>query len=210
VHISLAAVLLSLLFAFPAQLPAQEPTDRGEIDDKYKWDITRIYTSNENWEKDFNELKESIPEFEEYRGRLGESGKTLLAFLKKQEEITSTMDKLQVYAGLQHHQDMRISENEGLWQKFLGLGTEIGSATAWVTPEMIAIPREKVEGFFDESKELAVYRHSFDDLWRQQEHVLSEKEERILSLAGDLTAVPSTVFGQMTNAELALHEQSGP
>lgn len=191
-----------LLIVVPAQLFAQEATQREDIGNKYKWDLTRIYASNEDWEADYDKLKASIPEFDTYRGRLGESGETLLAFLKQQEDVTATMDKLLVYAGLQHHQDMRVSENEGLWQKIQGLGTEISSATAWVTPELIAIPEETVEGFFQDSEELAVHRHSFDDLWRQQQYVLSEKEERILSLAGDLASVPTSVFGQMTNADL--------
>jgi oligoendopeptidase F len=50
--------------------------------------------------------------------------------------------------------------------------------------------------------DLAVYRHSYEDLWRQQKYVLSEKEERLLSLAGEVSSNPGDVWSQMTNADL--------
>ncbi len=199
---SIPAALLCFAALFPVHLQAQGATDRADIDAKYKWDLTKIYESTDRWEADFDKVKSLLPEIEEFRGHLGESAETLLRFEKGSEELSLIMDRLQVYAGLNFHQDMRVSENQALWQRVQTLGTEVSSAMSWVTPELVSIPREKVLSFFDESEELAVYRQKFDDLWRQQEHVLSEKEERILSLAGDVTAVPSAVFGQMTNADL--------
>jgi oligoendopeptidase F len=72
-----------------------------------------------------------------------------------------------------------------------------------VDPALVAIPREKVLAWMDKNEDLALYRHSFDDLWRQQQHVLSEDEERILSLAGDLSSTPGSVYSQMMNADLS-------
>ena len=41
---------------------------REKIEDKYTWDLSTIFTSLEDWEKEFNELEESVSTFEKFRG----------------------------------------------------------------------------------------------------------------------------------------------
>ncbi|MFH1679972.1 MAG: oligoendopeptidase F [Candidatus Eisenbacteria bacterium] len=199
------AIVLSvflLLFLPAAVLAQQAARERDEVEDRYKWDLSAIYADETDWDTELDWVESLVPEVLAFQGRLGESAETLLAFHKKTEEMERIFDRLYSYAGLKADEDTRVSRYHGLRQRVRSVGVEVQAATAWVQPELLLIPEEKLQGFLDGSPELEIYQHYYDDLWRSREHILSEKEERILSLAGDLSATPRDVFNQMTNADL--------
>jgi oligoendopeptidase F len=49
---------------------------------------------------------------------------------------------------------------------------------------------------------LAVYRFAIEDLYRQQEHVLDEKGERLLSLASRFSSAPYDAYSALSTADL--------
>lgn len=198
------AALAGLLLLLPTLALAQAARERSEVDDAYKWKLSDIYPSDEAWEADFERAKDTAKDLEGLRDRLGpiDSGAKLLDLKKTQEAAELQFDKLMAYAGLKADEDTRISKYQGYQQQLRSLGVQVQSSLAWVDPALVAIPRETVLGWMKSTDGLALYRHAFDDLWRQQEHVLSEKEEKILSLAGDMAGTPRTVYSQMMNADL--------
>jgi len=199
-----ALLLASLvLLALPAAIDAQQAArERADIPEKYKWDLTNIYANEADWDTELEWVDSMVPEVLAFRGKLGESAETLLAFHKKSEEMDRIFSRLFAYAGLKADEDARVSRYQGLRQRVRSAGVAVQAATAWVQPELLSIPEEKLQGFLDELPRLKVYQHSYNDLWRSREHILSEEEEKILSLAGDLAATPRDVFNQMTNADL--------
>jgi oligoendopeptidase F len=196
------------LVVFPVRtLASGAARDRAEIEDRYKWNLGDIYESDAAWEADFAKAEKMAAEMaglqEKIGGKLGASGKTILDLERRTEEIGALTDKLYLYAGLKGDQDTRVSEYQGYLQRLQNLGTQLGASMAWVEPELLSIPREKLQGYLDHTKGLKIYQHEFDNMWRQQEHVLSREEEKILSLAGELAGGPSSVYGQMMNADLS-------
>lgn len=181
--------------------------DRADIEDRYKWNLQDIYPSDEAWEADFAKAEAMAGEMAGLQakmgGKLGESGERILELQRRSEEMEGLIDRLYIYAGLNGDQDTRISEYQGYLQRLESLSTQIGASMAWVEPELLAIPREKLQRTIDKTKGLKIYQHQFDDMWRQQAHVLSEKEEKILSLAGEMSGGPSSIYGQMMNADLS-------
>ena len=199
-----AIVALGLLC--PTLLPAQQAArQRSEIEARYQWDLADIYPSDEAWEADFAKAEQAATRLESLRGELGklDSAEKLLTLRRTTEDVQRLMEKLGTYAGLMGDSDTRVSKYQGYRQQIEGLQTRMGTSLAWVDPAILEIPRKKVEQWMGKNKALAVYRHSFEDLWRSQAHVLSDKEERILSLAGDVASSPNNVYDQMMNADLA-------
>ncbi|MFH1278255.1 MAG: oligoendopeptidase F [Candidatus Eisenbacteria bacterium] len=202
-RILVAALALGVLLHGPVRvLAGGAAEERSEIDPKYQWNLTDLYPNTSDWEADFARAEAMIPEVAAYQGRLGGSAAALLEFRGKSEALSEIYTRLLIYSGLKSDEDARISENKGLRDRVRALGVRLESALAWTEPELIAIPRERVERFMEEEPDLAVYRHFFDDLRRKQEHVLSEGEEKILSLSGDLAGVPRDVYNQFANADL--------
>lgn len=185
-----------------AQMAARE---RADIEDQYKWNLTDVYKADEDWESDLERARELVGEMKGLRDELGEldSGKKILELHRRTEKAELLIERLYIYAFLKGDEDTRVSKYQGYKQQIQSVNVELESALAWVQPALVAIPKEQMLGFMDSTDGLGTYRHFYDDLWRQQKYVLSEKEERILSLSGEMSATPRTVYSQMMNADLS-------
>ena len=64
---------------------AKEEKLRCEIEDKYKWDLTKIYKDEKEWQKDFDDVKEKILKVLEYKDSFLSNGKKLYEYLKYDE-----------------------------------------------------------------------------------------------------------------------------
>ncbi|WP_027340703.1 oligoendopeptidase F [Halonatronum saccharophilum] len=182
---------------------------RDEVDEKFKWDLTSIYGSDQKWEEEFNKVKEEFPKIQEYRGKLGESAAKLLEGLKFSDGISRKLENLYNYASRKSDEDTTNNTYQGMLSKVQGLYNAVGSASAFIVPEIIQIPKEEIEGFLQEEEGLQIYKHSLDEILRQKEHFLSPKEERLLALAGELAQGPANIFGMINNADMAFPSIKG-
>lgn len=175
---------------------------RSEIDSAYKWVLEDIYGDEADWEKDFTELKAQVKELEEKRGTLGSSSGQLLAALRLMEKIDRKMEKIFIYARMRKDEDNSNAWYQSLVDRAQGMMVEAGSAAAFIVPEIIAIPPEKLEEFQNQNPDLDLYRKFFDELLRQKEHILSPAEEKILAMTADLSVAPRNIFGMFNNADI--------
>ncbi len=207
---ALRQILTPLLLAAMlggASLPAlSEVKERSDIPDKYKWDLKPMYASAEAWDADFRQLQEQIPGIAKYSGHLGDSGEALLAAIEAQEALSRKMENLYVYAGLKYFEDMRVGENNARFSRAQGLAAQLNTATAFFTPELLAIPESKLDGMVAATPGLKVYRHYLDEQVRMRPYTLSTQEEELLAQAGDPLNKFFNVFGALNNADMTFGE----
>jgi len=201
---SLILAIIGLCLVFNVAAVAQESKQipqRSDIDDKYKWRVEDIYEDTIAWQADYEKLEAGIPLFEQYRGKLGESPENLLACLKHSEAMDMILGNLYVYAFLKKDEDTRVSAYQSLGGRAAQIYGMLSEAQAFILPEVISLGEEKVMGMLDGNAELEVYRHHFSDQFRQQAHILSEKEEAILAAAMPVIRAPSDIFDMIDNAD---------
>ncbi|MCP4566439.1 MAG: oligoendopeptidase F [FCB group bacterium] len=174
---------------------------RGDIEDKYKWKVEDIYPDLATWEADFEKLKAGITEFEQYKGHLSDSPEMLLNCFKLSDRLDIIEGNLYVYAYLKLDEDNRESRYQELGGRISSLYSELVGATAFIEPEILAIDRNVINAFMGKNAELAVYRFHIDDMFRQNEHILSPEEEAILALATPLGRAPINLFQMIDNAD---------
>ncbi|WP_070119736.1 oligoendopeptidase F [Bacillus marinisedimentorum] len=179
------------------ELPARE-----EIAEELTWRLEDIFASDEEWEKEFKDTKELIPKVKEYEGKLGESGETLYQALKLQDEVGMRLGKLYTYAHMRYDQDTTNSFYQGLNDRASNLYTQVGSALAFMVPEILSIDEGKLKSFLKENEDLRLYEQALDEITRQRPHVLSAKEEALLAQASEMASSPSNTFGMLNNADL--------
>ncbi len=201
----LAAVLCS--FSIFAAL-ADEVKERADISAQYKWDLTSMYDSTEAWEADIKKLQAKTPEIEQFKGRLAESGETLLAAIQKQEELSQILGNIYVYAGLKSFEDQRISENSAMFSRARTLNSELSEATAFFSPELLAIPADKLKSMVDKTEGLHIYRHYLDEESRLRDYTLTESGEQLLAMASDPLSKFQQVFSAIDNADLTFGEMT--
>ena len=113
---------------------------RVDIKDEFKWNLSDIYPTIEEWEKDFNFIESNLAKLEQYRGQLGKSGETILRYFKLNEKISIALENIYAYAYFKKDLDTRVSEDQGLFDRAGMLFTKYGESTAFVEPEFASEP----------------------------------------------------------------------
>src|SRR5215813_13930560 len=182
----------------PAEASAA-PTlrERDQIDDRFKWDLTKIYPDWNAWQTAYAELDRKIDEFAALRGSLAGGSKALLGALALRDQIGQLEYKVWYFASLCYDQDQRDNQANAKRQQVQILFAKAAQASAWFDPELLMVPLEDVRGWMNKSRELAVYRFAIEDLYRQQEHVLDDKGERLLSLASRFASAPNDSYSAL-------------
>lgn len=189
------------LIAFVSIISVSQTLERDQVEDKYKWNLADIYPTVDAWQADVDMLKTEVEKLADFKGTLGESSDKLYTALKTGNDITKTLWRAWVYASNLSNENLNISENQALLQQMRALGTKFGEVTAYFEPEILQIPKEKIEHFFQEKPELADYDMFIDNIVRLREHTLTEAEEKILASFGLIAGVQSEVYGIFNNAE---------
>lgn len=202
-QLTLCALLASgSVLTATAPSMAQDIPERAAIPARYKWDLTDMYADAEAWEADKARLEALLPSLEAYRGRLGESGETLLAAIHQSEDISKIVGNLYVYAGLKSFEDTRVSDNSARFSEAQTLYAQYNEVASFFSPELLAIPEARLAEMINTTPGLALYRHYLDEESRMRPYTLSAAEERLLAMAGDALGKFSSVFSAIDNADL--------
>ena len=170
---------------------------RSEIDAKYKWDMTAVYPTEEAWEEDLNFVKELYPSILEFKGKLVSSPDVLLEALELDNKINQTLWKLYHYASNSSNADVRNEKYQEMVQRVINTYVKIGEVSAFFTPEILENDYSVIENLMEKNDKLKIYEKQFKDLYISKPHILSEKEERILSMAGKISGVSSDAYDIM-------------
>lgn len=175
---------------------------RNEIDPLCKWRLEDIYKNEDEWERDFSAIGPMLEKVQQYQGQMGNSAETMLQSFKDIEQLDRLSERLYVYARMRRDENNGDTRYQALADRIETLSIHIGSATAFLVPELNALDKQKVLDFMAESQDLKVYEHYFDELWRQKEHILSFEEEKLLAMSADLAAASKNIFTMLNNADI--------
>jgi len=174
---------------------------RDQIEEQYKWRLEDIYASDNIWEQDFSRVEALISQFKQYDGELGKSAQNLLECLKLQDETWNTLDRIYVYASMRKDEDLNNTTYQALADRANGLYTRAGSATAFISPEILSISDEKLQDFLNKEEGLVLYKHYLDDVTRTKQHTLPKEQENILALASEVMSAPENIFDMLNDAD---------
>lgn len=175
---------------------------RGAVSSEYKWSIEDIYATDDLWEKDFLKAQDYIEKISAFSGQIGLNADKLLEFLKVDDELTVLLDSLANYAQRKSDEDTRVSKYQDMTNRLGMLYVQISSASAFVTPEILSVSDEKMSAFYSECPDLELYKRSLDRIRIKRDHILSEAEERILALSGEMESTPENIFSMFNDADL--------
>ena len=181
-------------------MPKTVPS-RSKLDRKFTWNAESVFPSNEAWEKEVNQILEDISTVKGYRGRLAESPSVLLDALTAYDKLVSRAQVALMYAGFSYAVDTTNQQAAGMNSKAQGMYGQVASAVSFLQPEILQIGNTKLDEWMSQSENLALYKHSFNDLFRRQAHVRSAEVEEILGLASDPLSGPYNSTSMLTNAD---------
>ena len=179
--------------------------DRGEISEQSQWDLSGLYSSNEEWNKDLETLEGDVPKYDNFRGTLSQSFIKLKESLEFDMNISRRLEKLYTFAHLKNDEDKTNSFYQGNFEKAMRLLNEAGRASSFIRPEIMAIPEEQIDQLLEE-KEIEFYRFYLEQILRYRDHTLTDKEEQLLAASGEISRAARDAFDMLDNADLQLGE----
>jgi len=187
----------------PAEAPAAPAQrTRDQIEDRFKWNLSHIFSDWDAWQRAYDELDRKIAQYASLQGTLKGGPDKLLTALTLSDDIGQLEYKVWYFPSLKYDEDQRDNVINGRRQQVQILLAKGSQAVAWFNPELLAIPVETVRAWMDANPKLAVYRFAIEELYRQQEHVLDDKGEHLLSLSSQLSAAPRDVYAALSTADV--------
>lgn len=187
--------------------------ERKDTDPRYHWKIEDYFKTDADWEAAYTALEAAIPEITAFSGKLADSADTLLACLQKNEALSLRLDHLYTYASMRLHEDSANAFYQGLASRAELLLIRYSAAVSFLTPELLAIPEEKLTAFRQEkAADFAIYDHFFHSLLRQKAHTLSPAEEHLLAKTAELGGAPQQIFTMLNDADIrfpSIHTADG-
>ncbi|MBR5519268.1 MAG: oligoendopeptidase F family protein, partial [Clostridia bacterium] len=175
---------------------------RSEVELKNTWATEDMFASDAKWEEALAALAPMPERLAAYQGKLGESGATLLEYLQLGDELNKSIGLIANYAMRKADEDTSVGKYQEMRGKVISLDVTISAASAFDTPEILAIPDETLEKFYAETPELELYRRALDKMRARRAHILSDAEEKLLAAAGELSETPEHIGSMFRNADL--------
>lgn len=180
---------------------AKEEKLRCEIEDKYKWDLTKIYKDEKEWQKDFDDVKEKILKVLKYKESFLSNGKKLYEYLKYDEEVSRKLEKIYYYAHLNYDADTLDEKYKVMTNKVSDLFTKYNELSSFVVPEILKLDEEKLNTFYKDEEKLEDYRFSIENIYRFKNHTLDEEKEKMLSNLSKCLSNPEETYEALTDSD---------
>lgn len=175
---------------------------RVEIDKKYKIDLKDLFKNDEEFLKEVEHLNKKIEEFEKFQGHLLDDDKTLLEFLKLDDEISAKLEVCYVYAHLNNDFDLGEKRSNEFFGKAVKLYNKYSTNISYVIPELLQNDYKIIEKFINENKDLKQYERMLKNIFKEKSHFLSKEEERVLSVINDSFRTPENAYSKLLDADL--------
>ena len=175
---ALAAAIASVL---PSGRGLAQERDRAKIPDKYKWNTTDIYPSDDAWRTAKERLVAEIPELRSFRGTLASSPARLADALEMLTRLNKELARAYVYASMLSDEDTRVSKYQGMQQEMVQVNAQLGAEAAYIEPEILKTERATIDKFVAAEPRLKPFRLYLDDIQRRRPHTQSDAEEKLLA-----------------------------
>lgn len=174
--------------------------NRNDIEEKYTWNLEKIYGSLEEFEKDFEKVKEFSKKILEYKGKLNDNN-TVLNLFKDLEFVFRTIMKLMNYAHMKKDQDGSVTMYQGIQTRVEQFYYQFSAESSFIDTELISKDENFLNSLLNDEK-LKEFKFKIQGLIRSKEHILSEEAEMILSMFGSSMDAPYNIAGIFKNVDL--------
>ncbi len=155
--------------------------NRENIESKYKWDLTPIFSSEDDFNNLYKDVESKIEKFKSHEKIMENNAESFYNAINDYYKISRDLDKLQVYTNLLSDIDTSNNKNQALKLKVINLLDKWNKATFFITPTILKKDYKEIENFYEEEHKLKEYETIIKREFRYKEHILSDIEEKLLS-----------------------------
>ncbi|EGW0026488.1 oligoendopeptidase F [Enterococcus faecium] len=179
------------------QLPKRE-----ELPENLTWDLTKIFSSDQEFDEKYLKLSEELKQSEKHKGTLDQGASQFLNAIEFVLRVYRQTEVIYVYAHLKNDQDTGNTDYQALYARASSLFSKVSEAVSWFEPEILQLSDDQIWQYFKEEPKLEVYRHYIQQIVDNRAHVLSAEQESLLAGAGEIFDASSDTFAVLNNADL--------
>lgn len=177
--------------------------NRNDVPSHLKWNLSEIVDGEKGFTVIESEILSKL-DFSKFEGKLADEN-VLLECLRYMDDLEIKLEILGVYAMMYRDVDTRNSDANALNSRVDNLFVKYSSAVSFVTPEITALPKEKLKAIIADER-FKDYDYQLEQMLKSKPHVLSRDCENILSLGGQVFGGFQEIFTMINNADLAFPE----
>ncbi len=174
---------------------------RSKVEKKQTWNAESVFKNQKAWQDELNSILHDLDSVKRFQGRLGEGPAILLEALTAYENLIVRAARVYMYAGFDYAVDTSNQQAAGSVGKAASMFGQVAAALAFVSPEILSLGKDRLDEWMQGDPKLAVYRHSFDNLFRKQAHIRSGEVEELLGMLADPLSGPQNTASMITNAD---------
>ena len=177
--------------------------NRSHLEEKYTWDLTTVFPTDEAWEAEHDQLSLAIEEARGYEGHLLDSATSLLDITEVQLDLMRRIETFYVYASMKNDQDTTVAKYQEYRAKASSVHAKYAGVFAFYEPEFMTISKDTLATWFEEEPKLQLYAHRFERLLSNKDHVLTKAEEELLAGASEIFSAGRETFAILDNADIS-------
>ena len=182
--------------AFAQAVAAAAPAEGAQ------WDLADLYPTEAAWDAEKDAVAAEVARLGRFKGTLGKSAADLLAAQEAISVLNKRTARLFVYATLKGDEDLRIARHQERRQLATQLFANLNEATAWTSPELLAVGKARIDGFIVAEPRLAPFRFGLEETFRLAAHTLDAKGEEILAASTSPLSGPNAIRGQLVSSDI--------
>ena len=177
---------------------------RSEIKTGDKWDLTVLYKNDDEWNKDYNDINNILKDILNYKDTLTSNSEVLYDAINTYFSISRKLEKLYMYAHLNYDSETDNSKFETNLRKIENSYKNLGIYSSYIEPTLLKEDYELIKKYMEENPKLKEYKNFFEDIFRYKKHILSLKEEELLSNFANVLGISDEIYGKLTETDLKL------
>ena len=175
---------------------------RTEVPEELKWDLTRVFSSDNDWEQEYTLIKKEVQDLSKLKKDFTKDGHYLYDGLTKILEVGRRLEKVYVYATMSSDVDSSDSHYLGYVAQSQTLVSQFEAATSFMNPSILELSQAELKQFMEDEPKLNNYAHMLEQIMQQKPHTLSAQEEKIIADAGDALGTSENTFNVLTNSDM--------
>lgn len=176
---------------------------REEVEEKYKWDLSTIYKNENELLEEYNKIKEKIGIFKENENTFLNSSDNLYNTLVAYYNIDMILDKLWAYTSQKYDEDITNNQNQAWKEKVYTLYEKFSENASFLTPKLLGFGSDNVKKYINENEKLEKeYGFVLENIFREEAHTLSEKEEKLISSLSKAFSKTDKIANMLTDSDI--------
>jgi oligoendopeptidase F len=175
---------------------------RSEVPVEQTWNLQDLYPTDAAWEADLAAVKAAISTVTQFRGKLGDGAKTLLACLIARDELMKRAQRVTSYASFRQSADGVDPLNQVMAGQADTLGAALAAELSFIRSEALALPAGTLERYLTEEPGLATYRRIIDRMIADKPHTLSPETERALAAFSEVLDAPNMIYSRSRTSDM--------